>query len=156
MAKRKPNGRAPQPKHRGKSKGSQFDRVNRLSHINPSRVRTRSALVPLVGSFALMVAQMTKYLDKRISFCIPIVISGMLLRSGRRTAISWFRMGGVRDDWDRFYEFLIHLGQRCQLLRWSLLMIIVRYLKLNEQATILTPRRSRSHSFATLGTCSTG
>ncbi len=45
-------------------------------------------------------------------------------------------MGGVRDDWDRFYEFLIHPGQRCQLLSWSLLMIIVRYMKLSEQATI--------------------
>ena len=136
MAKRKPNSRAPQPKHRGKSKGSQFDRVNRLSHINPNRVRTGSALVPLVGSFVLMVAQLTKYLDKRISFRMPIVVSGMLLSSGRRTASSWFRMGGVRDDWDRFYEFLIHLGQRCQLLSWSLLMIVVRYMKLNEQATI--------------------
>jgi hypothetical protein len=59
---------------------------------------------------------MQAVLDRRIAFRLLIIISGMLLADGRRTASSWFVAGGVHDDWDQFYDCLIHVGKRsCEL-----------------------------------------
>jgi hypothetical protein len=67
---------------------------------------------------------MSESLDKRIGFRLPIVIAGALLASGRRTAASWFRCGGVNDDWDRFYEMLQSIGRNTVSLMLPLLMFI--------------------------------
>ncbi len=37
--------------------------------------------------------------------------AGAMLARGRRTASSWFRAGGVNDDWDRVYELLVPAGK---------------------------------------------
>ena len=38
----------------------------------------------------------------------------LAFREGRRTASRWFVAAGVKDDWDRFYDFLISLGKKTQ------------------------------------------
>ena len=45
-----------------------------------------------------MVGALQTGLDARIAFRLPIIMAGMLLAKGRRTASSWFRAAGVQDD----------------------------------------------------------
>jgi hypothetical protein len=78
---------------------------------NLQRRRTEAASVPLVGMIAGLAAEMGRLLDARIAFRLPIILAGALLAGGRRTAASWFRAAGVRDDWDRFYECLQSVGR---------------------------------------------
>nr|WP_182871480.1 transposase [Rhodopirellula sp. JC639] len=67
---------------------------------------------------------MSELLDKRIGFRLPIIIAGAMLAGGRRTAASWFRCGGVNDDWDRFYEMLQSIGRRAGSVMLPLVMFI--------------------------------
>jgi hypothetical protein len=69
---------------------------------------------------------MRELLDRRIGFRLPILLAGVLLAAGRRTASRWFQAAGVKDDWDRFYELLQTLGQRASVLMLPLLVWIVR------------------------------
>ncbi|WP_436299113.1 IS701 family transposase [Stieleria mannarensis] len=124
MAKRKRSGRPPQAQHSRKSKPSQHDKRQRLATPNPSRRTTASASVPLTGKIATLVASMSELLDKRIGFRLPIIIAGAMLAGGRRTAASWFRCGGVNDDWDRFYEMLQSIGRRAGSVMLPLVMFI--------------------------------
>jgi hypothetical protein len=82
--------------------------------------------VPLIGGIATLVSAMSGLLDARIGFRLPIVVAGAMLASGRRTAASWFRRAGVKDDWDRFYELLQSVGRDACSLMLPLLMLIVK------------------------------
>jgi hypothetical protein len=50
----------------------------------------------------------------------------MLLADGRRTASAWFVAAGVQDDWDRFYDCLIHVGWTSSKLAAALLGVVVK------------------------------
>jgi len=126
MAKRKTNGRPPQAQHGNKSKPSQHDKLNRLARPNPHRRRTVEPAVPLVGTIATLVDAMSRMLDSRIAFRLPIVIAGAMLAGGRRTAAGWFRVAGVKDDWDRFYEMLQSVGRDTASLMVPLLTFIYK------------------------------
>jgi len=92
-----------------------------------------AASVPLVGGIATLGAAMSKLLDKRIAFRLPIVIAGAMLAGGRRTAASWFRCAGVKDDWDRFYELLQSVGKNAASLMLPVLMFILKKFDPGEQ-----------------------
>lgn len=126
MAKRKRSGRPPQLQHGKKSTSSQHDKRIRLSCPNPTRRKTDAASVPLVGGISIVVAAMQSLLHARIGFRLPIVMAGALLARGRRTASSWFRVAGVKDDWDRFYELLVSAGKVAPSLALPLLRLIVK------------------------------
>ena len=126
MAKRKHSGRPPQAQHAAQSKSSQHDKRERLATSNPKRQSTVAASVPLVGGVAELSARMGKLLDKRIAFRLPIVLAGAVLAGGRRTAASWFRCAGVKDDWDRFYELLQSIGKNGTSLMLPILMVILK------------------------------
>jgi len=126
MAKRKRSGRPPQLQHGKKSTPSQHDKRNRLSCANPNRRKTDAASVPLVGGISIVVAAMQSLLHALIGFRLPIVMAGALLARGRRTASSWFRAAGVKDDWDRFYELLVSAGKVAPSLALPLLRLIVK------------------------------
>ena len=111
MAKRTQAAKRSQPSHKG-SKKSQPDRRGRLDLANPERRLTERAAIPLTGMLALMAAEMAGALDRRMAFRLGIILAGMMLASGRRTASSWFSAAGVRDDWDCFYDCLGSVG-RC-------------------------------------------
>ena len=48
-----------------------------------------------------------------------------MLATGRRTAASWFRCAGVKDDWDRFYDLLSAIGREATLVMLPLLRFIL-------------------------------
>jgi hypothetical protein len=125
MAKRKKSGRSPQARHSAKSKSSQHDKRKRLATPNPLRQRTQHASVPLIGTVAALVAAMSRMLDARISFRLPIIIAGAMLANGRRTAASWFRCASVKDDWDLFYNALQSVGKNASAVMFPLLSFIV-------------------------------
>lgn len=126
MAKRKHSGRPPQAQHGGKSKPSQHDKRKRLTTSNPQRQSTLGAAVPLVGGIAEFAASMSNLLDKRNAFRFPIIVAGAMLAGGRRTAASWFRCAGVKDDWDRFYELLQSVGKNTTSLMLPIVMFLLK------------------------------
>lgn len=69
---------------------------------------------------------MSRFLDKRIAFRLPIILAGAMLAGGRRTAASWFRCAGVKDDWDRFYELLQSIGKNAASLMLPILQVVLR------------------------------
>lgn len=125
MVKRNTGGRPPQAQHGAKSKSSQHDKRTRLDSRNAQRRRTTEASVPLIGGVATLVGAMSGMLDARIGFRLPIVLAGAMLAGGRRTAASWFRRAGVKDDWDRFYELLQSVGKGAASLMLPLLKFIL-------------------------------
>ncbi len=125
MAKRKPKSKRPQPQHK-KHKKSQHDKLKRLQRRNLKRKKTKQAKVPLTGPIHTAVAALQACLDPRIAFRLAIVIAGMFLADGRRTASAWFVAGGVQDDWDRFYDCLISLGRTSGKLAAVVLGLLVQ------------------------------
>lgn len=126
MAQRKRKDRAPQARHDKKSTASQHDKRARLARRNLGRRRTEAASVPLVGAIAELAAGMSRLLDARVAFRLPIILAGALLAKGRRTAASWFRAAGVGDDWDCFYDCLQSVGRNVTPLWLPLLIFIVK------------------------------
>jgi DDE superfamily endonuclease len=125
MAKNKRSGRPPQSQHSRSRKSSQHDKRNRLAQSNENRRRTTRPSVPLTGTIATFAVAMSRLLDARIAFRMPIVVAGAMLAGGRRTAASWFRCAGVKDDWDRFYEVLQTIGRGAVSLMLPLLMHVL-------------------------------
>ena len=126
MAQRKRPGKSPQARHGKKSTPSRHDKHARLTRRNRRRLRTESASVPLAGAIAGLAAAMSRLLDARIAFRLPIIIAGAMLAGGRRTAASWFRAAGVHDDWDRFYECLQSVGRNAAALLLPLVIGMVK------------------------------
>ncbi|MCA9223563.1 MAG: transposase, partial [Planctomycetales bacterium] len=92
------------------------------------RRKTRAAKIPLTGALQSAVATLSAVLDRRMAFRLTIIISGMLLADGRRTASAWFVAGGVRDDWDRFYDCLVRIGWSSSRLAVAVLSLVVKQL----------------------------
>lgn len=127
MAKGKHSSKRPQPVHKKQTK-SRHDKRERLQRRNPRRRKTRAAKVPLTGAMQSAVATLSSLLDRRIAFRLAIIIAGMLLADGRRTASAWFVAGGVHDDWDRFYDCLVQVGWRSSQLAVAVLSLIIKKL----------------------------
>jgi hypothetical protein len=72
------------------------------------------------------VAAMARVVDARFAFRLAIIVSGMLLADDRRTVSAWLVAAGVHDDWDRFYDALISLGQITDRLAGVVLRMIVK------------------------------
>lgn len=126
MAKRKQSRKIPQPQHGRQSSSSRHDKRSRLGKRDARRERTTAAKVPLVGELAELTLSMSRLLDVRIAFRLPIVIAGALLAMGRRTASRWFQSAGVKHDWDRFYDLLSSLGRATSSLMNPMIMRIIR------------------------------
>jgi len=124
MAKRKSKSNRPQPQHK-KQKKSQHDKRQRLQRRNPDRKKTEQAKVPLTGPVGEAVALLQACLDRRIAFRLAIIVAGMFLADGRRTASAWFVAAGVQDDWDRFYDCLISVGRMSEKLATVVLGLVV-------------------------------
>jgi hypothetical protein len=133
MAKRKRSGRPPQAQHSGTRQSSQHDKRQRLADRNPERRRTERASVPLTGGVAVLASAMSRLLDRRIAFRLPIIFAGAMLAGGRRTAASWFRCAGVKDDWDRFYELLQTIGKNAASLMLPVLSFVLTKFDPGEQ-----------------------
>ena len=126
MAKSKRSSKRPQPQHSKKRQPSQHDKRQRLLNPNPDRQRTSRAKVPLVGAMQGAVAALQAVLDRRIAFRLAIIVAGMFLADDPRTASAWFAAAGVHDDWDRFYDCLISIGQQSKKLATAVLTLVVQ------------------------------
>ena len=125
MANRKHKSKRPQPQHK-KQKKSQHDKRKRLGHLNPNRKKTTRAKLPLVGVMRTAVGVLQAVMDRRIAFRLSIIVAGMLLADGRRTASVWFVAAGVQDDWDRFYDCLRSVGRTSGKLATAVLGLVVQ------------------------------
>ncbi len=125
MAKHKGSSKRPQPKHKKQNK-SRYDKRNRLERPNPKRKKTTTAKLPLTGAMRVAVSVLQAVMDRRIAFRLSIIVAGMLLADGRRTASVWFVAAGVQDDWDRFYDCLISAGRTSGKLATAVLGLVVQ------------------------------
>ncbi len=125
MDKRKRSSKRRQPQHK-KQKKSQHDKRKRLGRPNPKRKKTASAKVPLTGAMQTVVSMLQAVMDRRVAFRLSIIVAGMLLADGRRTASAWFVAAGVQDDWDRFYDCLASVGRTSGKLATAVLGLTVQ------------------------------
>jgi hypothetical protein len=51
------------------------------------------------------------FLDPRSALRLPLLLAGILLASGRRTATSWFRAAGITQDFRRAYHVIYAVGR---------------------------------------------
>jgi hypothetical protein len=56
------------------------------------------------------------WLDCRTAQRLPLLLLGMLLARGRRTATAWFRAAGIADDFRRAYHAISAVGRRAERL----------------------------------------
>jgi hypothetical protein len=126
MSKRKQSGKRPQAKHRQNKTKSQFDKRSRLAHPNPARQKTTRASIPLVGTLASFVATLGSSLGLQTACRLAIIAAGMMLTDGQCVAAAWFSNAGVRDDWDRFYDCLICVGNRSSWISCSVLRLVLK------------------------------
>lgn len=61
-------------------------------------------------------AQFGHWLDRRTAARIPVLLTGMLLASGRRTATSWFRAAGITTEFRCAYHAIYAVGRRADSL----------------------------------------
>jgi hypothetical protein len=55
-------------------------------------------------------------LDQRTALRVPVLMLGMVFASGRRTATSWFRAGGITHDFRPAYHAIYAVGRRADSL----------------------------------------
>jgi hypothetical protein len=68
-----------------------------------------SHLPAFVGSVFLDLAH---WLDKRSAARVPVLLLGILLAHGRRTVTSWFRAGGLSEDYRQGYVTVCAIGRQ--------------------------------------------
>jgi hypothetical protein len=61
-----------------------------------------SHLCPWLSAVFLRLA---RWLDRRTALRLPVLLLGILLACGRRTATSWFRAAGIADDFRAAYFY---------------------------------------------------
>lgn len=85
----------------------------------------------------MIVASISGLLDARTAFRLPIIMAGIFLGKGRRTASSWLRAAGVRDDWDRFYDDIASIGRLADSIAVALIRAIVLQLGIDLNSLIV-------------------
>ena len=126
MAKRKRTRKRPQPRHQSPRGASQHDKRKRLQQPNPHRRKTTQSKFSHCGVMLAAANTLRGVLDRRIAFRLPIIMAGMLLADGRLTASCWFAAAGVLDDWDQFYDCLIHVGRHARKLATAVAGLVLR------------------------------
>ena len=69
-------------------------------------------------------------LHARNRWRLPVLLSGILLASGRRTVTTWLRAAGISDDFDDYYYFLAVVGCKTELIATQLVLLVLRVLPL--------------------------
>jgi hypothetical protein len=59
---------------------------------------------------------------------LPLVFSGMLFATGRRTVSTWLRAAGVSSDYVDYYYFIASLGRKTESVASRLLILLLRNL----------------------------
>ena len=67
-------------------------------------------------------------LHGRCRWRLPILLSGILFATGRRTVASWLRAAGISTDWSDYYYFIAAVGRKTQPIATRLLILLLRRL----------------------------
>src|SRR6266581_4725659 len=67
--------------------------------------------------------QAASLLERRVSWRLVPLLTGLLFASGRRTVSSWLRAGGLSNDYQEYYYFVYALGHKVKSLAAVLLRI---------------------------------
>ena len=65
-------------------------------------------------------------LHARNRWRLPLLMTGMLLASGRRTVTTWLRAAGVSDDFQDYYYFLTCVGRKSESIATQLIALLLR------------------------------
>ena len=69
-------------------------------------------------------------LHARNRWRLPVLVTGMLFASGRRTVTTWLRAAGVSDDFQDYYYFLTCVGRKSESIATQLAALVLRKLPL--------------------------
>lgn len=69
------------------------------------------------------VEQLGSLLERRVSWRLVPLVTGLLLASGRRTVSSWLRAGDLSKDYQDYYYFVSLLGHKVKSLAGAVLRI---------------------------------
>lgn len=75
-------------------------------------------------------------LHARNRWRLPVLLSGILLASGRRTVTTWLRAAGVSDDYQDYYYFLAGVGGKSESIATQLLALVLRTLPLPQRVLL--------------------
>ncbi len=68
---------------------------------------------------------------------LPVLLTGMLLASGRHTVTTWLRAAGVSDDYQDYYYFLTSVGCNSKKIASQLVTLVLRTLPLPERVLLV-------------------
>ena len=78
----------------------------------------------LLDSWSPWVAAMAVPLHRRLAWRLPVVLAGLVLASGRRTATSWWRAARITTGLRSYYYFLDVLGRKADAIAVVLLRLV--------------------------------
>ncbi len=76
-------------------------------------------------------------LHARNRWRLPVLMTGMLLASGRRTVTTWLRAAGVSDDFQDYYYFLTCVGRKSKSIATQLVALLLRTLPLPKRLLLV-------------------
>jgi hypothetical protein len=77
----------------------------------------------LTADFTAWIERLARVLDRRVSWRLLPLLSGLLFATGRRTVSSWLRAGELSQEYQDYYYFLASLGRNVKALAAVLLRI---------------------------------
>lgn len=76
-------------------------------------------------------------LHARNRWRLPVLMTGMLLASGRRTVTTWLRAVGISDDYQDYYYFLTSVGRNSNRIATQLVVLVLQNLPLPERVLVV-------------------
>jgi hypothetical protein len=76
-------------------------------------------------------------LHARNRWRLPVLLTGMLLASGRRTVTTWLRAAGVSDDYQDYYYLLSSVGRNSKKIASRLALLVLRRLPLPDRVLLV-------------------
>ena len=76
-------------------------------------------------------------LHARNRWRLPVLLTGILFATGRRTVSSWLRAAGVSDDFCDYYYFLTSVGHKTNSIATQLVALILRELSLPDRLLLV-------------------
>jgi hypothetical protein len=80
----------------------------------------------LTAELTAWINRLAGLLDRRISWRLLPIMTGLLFATGRRTVSSWLRAGGLSKEYQDYYYFLASLGCNIKSLAGALLQIALK------------------------------
>ncbi len=76
-------------------------------------------------------------LHARNRWRLPVLLTGILFASGRRTVTTWLRAAGVSDDFQDYYYFIECVGRKSESIATQLVGLVLQTLPLPERLLLV-------------------